>query len=97
MNIGVCRLQFRLSESHSLKDKRSVVRSMLAQVRNRFPVAAAEIEDQDTWQIITIGLASLSNDSRHAGEVVDAAAGFIISSFPQLELLEKEHEIIPAF
>ena len=96
MIIGVCRLQFRLSESHSLKDKRGVVRSMLAQVRNRFPVAAAEIEDQDTWQVITVGLASLANDARYAGEVVDKAAGFLISAFPQLELLEKEHEIIPS-
>lgn len=97
MIVGVCRLQFRLSESQSLKDKRGVVRSMLAKVRNRFPIAAAEIEDQDTWQIITLGLASLTNEGRLAGEIVDKAAGFLVSTYPQLEFLEKEMEIIPAF
>jgi uncharacterized protein YlxP (DUF503 family) len=70
---------------------------MLSQVRNRFPIAIAEIEDQDTWQLITLGLAALSNNSRHAGEVVDSAATFLIDAYPQLDLIEREHEVIPAF
>ena len=47
MVIGVCRLQLILPENHSLKGKRSVVRSICAQVRQTFNVAIAEVEDQD--------------------------------------------------
>jgi len=45
--IGVCRLQLILPDNHSLKGKRSVVRSICARVRQTFNVAIAEVEDQD--------------------------------------------------
>ena len=44
---------------HSLKEKRMIVRSMIAKLQNRFHVSAAEIEEQDTHQIIVIGVAAI--------------------------------------
>ena len=40
---------------HSLKEKRMVVKSLIAQLQNKFHVSAAEVEEQDTHQIIVIG------------------------------------------
>ena len=77
MVIGACRLQLILPDNHSLKGKRSVVRSICAQVRQRFNVAVAEVEDQDLWQVAGLGFAVISADARHADQMVAEIVDFI--------------------
>lgn len=77
MIIGVCRLQLILPENHSLKGKRSVVRSVCAQVRRKFNVAIAEVEDQDSWQVAGLGFAVVSSDGRHVDRMVGEIVDFI--------------------
>lgn len=64
-------MQFRLEGCRSLKDKRSVLQSVVARVRREFQVAVAETGDQDLWGNATIGVACVSNDARHAESVLD--------------------------
>ncbi|TFG46299.1 MAG: DUF503 domain-containing protein [Dehalococcoidia bacterium] len=92
MNVGVLQFSIRLPESHSLKEKRQVVKSLVAQVNNRYNVSAAEVDDQDLWQTARIGAACLSNDKRHTNEVLNKALAFA-STF-DLEMLESNIEII---
>lgn len=77
MVIGVCRVTLHLPASHSLKDKRQVVRSLLARLRNRFDLAVAEVDDQDRWQIATLGLACVSSSAAVADEVLGQALEYI--------------------
>ena len=77
MVIGACRLQLILPDNHSLKGKRSVVRSICAQVRQRFNVAIAEVEDHDLWQVAGLGFAVVSEDGRHADRMVQEIVDFI--------------------
>ena len=77
MVIGVCRLQLILPENHSLKGKRSVVRSICAQVRRTFNAAIAEVEDQDEWQVAGLGFTVVSSDGRHADRMVAEIVDFI--------------------
>ena len=44
---------------HSLKEKRMIVKSLIAKLQNKFHVSAAEIDEQDTHQIIVIGIAAI--------------------------------------
>ena len=44
---------------HSLKEKRMIVKSLIAKLQNRFHLSAAEIDEQDTHHIIVIGIASI--------------------------------------
>jgi uncharacterized protein YlxP (DUF503 family) len=67
--IGALTLTVHVPESQSLKDKRQVVSSLLARIRRQFNVAAAEVEDQDTWQLATLGVVCVSSDRRHADEM----------------------------
>jgi uncharacterized protein YlxP (DUF503 family) len=92
MNVGILQFSIRLPESHSLKEKRQVVKSMVAQLNNRFNVSAAEVADQNLWQTAAIGVACLSNDKRHTNEVLTKALAFA-STF-DLEMLESSMEII---
>ena len=77
MVLGVCRLELILPENHSLKGKRSVVRSICAQVRQKFNVAIAEVEDQDVWQVAGLGFVVVSSDGRHADRMVQEIVDYI--------------------
>ena len=55
MIVGVLRLELQLYSPASLKQKRSIVKSLLGRCRERFPVACAEIGLQDVWQRTQLG------------------------------------------
>ena len=61
MVVGVLRLDLHLHGVHSLKEKRGVVRRLLARCRNRYPVTAAEVGHQELWQRTVIGVALVSS------------------------------------
>jgi uncharacterized protein len=69
MVIGSLTVSIHIPESHSLKEKRQVVQSVVARLRRTFNIAVAEVGDQDTWQLATIGIACVSGDGRHADEM----------------------------
>ena len=77
MNIGVCRIELDLPASHSLKDKRKVVRSIVDRVRSRFNVAIAEVDNTGRWNTATLGITCVSNDGRHANEMLSKVVQFI--------------------
>ena len=57
MVIGVCRFELVLEDNCSLKGKRSVIRPLVAHVRQRFNVAIAEVDDHDDWERAVLGFA----------------------------------------
>jgi hypothetical protein len=61
MPVGVLTLEIQLPYSHSLKEKRAVLRKMRDRLRARFNVAVAELDHQDVWQRATLGIVSISN------------------------------------
>jgi uncharacterized protein YlxP (DUF503 family) len=89
MFVHALAVDLRLPDSHSLKDKRGVLRSILDGARRRYSVAAAEVDHQDKWQRARIGLAVVSGSEAHAIEVLDAVERFIWS-FPEVEVLSAE-------
>ncbi len=94
MHIGVCRLMTHLPESGSLKAKRQVARSLTTRLRNQFNVAVAEVDDNDLWQRLTLGVCCVSNDSSHANEMLSRVVSFVEQFRGDLELLDYETEII---
>ncbi len=77
MVVGTCELIFQLPENHSLKGKRQVSRSLVQQIRGRFNVSVAEVADLDRWQTLAIGVSCVSNDSRHANEILSKIVDFV--------------------
>ncbi len=68
--IGVLTLELRLENSHSLKEKRHVVESLKARLRNKFNVAVAEIDYQDLWQRAAVAAVTVSSDHLHAEKLL---------------------------
>ncbi len=96
LTVGICRVQLRLPENHSLKGKRQVLKSLVARLHNRFNVSAAEVDDHDSWQLASIAIACASNDERHADQVLAAVMSFIRSERLDAEIIDFETEIIHA-
>ena len=95
MHIGAARLTLYLPENGSLKEKRMVVKSVAQRVRNRFNVAVAEVDTQDTWSVATLGITCVSGDARHANEMLSKVIHFIEEERLDADVGEVEIEIIP--
>jgi len=97
MHVGVCRIRFRLPENLSLKGKRGVVKSIISRVTNKFNISVAEVDDQDLWQLATLGICCVSNNKRHANEVLSKVVDFITDSRFEIEIIDYNIEILPVF
>ena len=95
MNVGVCRIRLRLPENTSLKGKRQVLKSITARVGNKFNVSIAEVDDNDFWQVATLGICCVSSDKQHANEVLSKVVSFIVYGRSDVEILDYDIEIIP--
>jgi uncharacterized protein YlxP (DUF503 family) len=83
-----------LPENHSLKGKRQVIRSLTQNIRNRFDVAVAEVDDLDSWQIASIGFCCLSNSAGHANEMLAKIVDFIEGQRLDVELVDYRTEVL---
>jgi len=86
MWVGVLEIDLLLGDVHSLKEKRGVVRPVLAEVRRRFDVSVAEVGDQDLLRRAVIGVALVSGEAAHCYEVLDAVER-LVAGRPELEVL----------
>ncbi len=77
MVVGVCRLTLMVGESHSLKEKRMVLRRIKDRVRQNFNVAIAEVGDQDLWQSAQLGFAVVSNQRGYTEGLVQKVLQFV--------------------
>ncbi len=66
MVVGVCTLELEIPASHSLKDKRHVIKSLIAHVRQDFNVSISEVDSHDNWQHAILGIACVSTDEKYA-------------------------------
>jgi uncharacterized protein YlxP (DUF503 family) len=97
MVIGALRVELDLPESGSLKDKRQVVKSLLARLMNTFRVSAAEVESLDNPRWGVLGVACVSNSAAHANEVLSKAVNFIEANVAEGHLADYQIEILRAF
>lgn len=77
MTVGIARLALFIGASHSLKDKRMVLRRIKDLVRQKFNVSIAEVAENDLWQRAVLGLAVVGNDRRFVETALDEVVGFV--------------------
>jgi uncharacterized protein YlxP (DUF503 family) len=77
MIVATLQIKLYAPECHSLKDKRMIVKSLIQRARNKFNVSIAEIDEQDYYQTIVIGVASVSSNRLQANAVLDEVMHFI--------------------
>ena len=92
MNIAAMTFRLRAPWVHSLKEKRMIVKSLTAQLQNRFHVSAAETDEQDTHQILVIGVAAVVPHSALADSLMEEISRFVEDNC-EAEILEETREI----
>lgn len=80
MIVGSLRVSLHLYSCHSLKEKRRPRRMLLDRARNRFGVAAAEVDDQDTWNLLTLGFAAVGPDKAQVEKVLRQVLDLVAES-----------------
>jgi uncharacterized protein YlxP (DUF503 family) len=88
VTVGVLRLTIYLPENHSLKGKRSVIRTIKARVRNKFNVSIAEAGDHDLWQRALLGISQVGTDQAF----VDAALREVVHAIDDMQIAELGEE-----
>jgi hypothetical protein len=92
MIVGTCLIDIRLNGTRSLKDKRRVIQSLLTRLNREFGLACAEVGDNDIWGRALLGLAYVSNEGRHAEEVLRRAVLWLEGNIDG-EVLSSEIEV----
>jgi uncharacterized protein len=86
MWIGWLEFDVLLRDVRSLKEKRSVIRPVVAELQRKFSLSAAETGAQELYRRAGIGVAVVSGDHSHAVELLDAAER-LVAAHPEFELL----------
>lgn len=77
MFVAVCQISLILPQGNSLKDKRSVVKSILERLRSRFNISVAEVGSQDLLRRLEIGFAAVSNETTYLEGLMQKVINFI--------------------
>lgn len=92
MIIGAAQIKIHIPWSHSLKEKRMVVKSLIAKVDNKFNVSIAEVEEQDIHQIAVIGIACVTSSGIQAQRIINTVIDYI-ETITEAEIIDIQREI----
>ena len=93
MIIGLIQVRLSLPECHSLKEKRSVLRSLKDRSRNEMNISVAEVDDQDLWQSAVLAFVTVAAEKDVVEKRLSAVASFVRSN-PRVVLLEVSTELL---
>jgi uncharacterized protein YlxP (DUF503 family) len=77
MIVGVLKAQLHLQGITSLKEKRSIIKSIIGRLQSRFNISIAEVDHQDEKTSAVVGVALISNDTRFINQQFDSIIDFM--------------------
>jgi uncharacterized protein YlxP (DUF503 family) len=92
--IGLCTLEFHLPGVTSLKEKRSILKSMLKRLHNTFNVSAAEVDFQDSWDSAVIAIGTVTTSTHHANQTISIIINWIEANYPDALIVQQEIEMV---
>lgn len=93
MIVGVCTLRLSIPNNHDLKGKRRVLQSIIAKMREGFNVAVAEVDEQDKWQVATLGIVSVSSEAAYVHGLLTRVVESVEQSRLDASILDYQIEI----
>ena len=92
--IGLCTVEFEFPGVTNLKEKRSILKSLLTRLHNTFNISAAEIDYQDVLQSSVIAFTTVTNDTRHVNQTISTILNWIEANYPDAQIVNQEIEIL---
>lgn len=93
MTVGILKLVLFIHDSNSLKEKRMVLHSLKAKLRNNFNVAVAQIDDDDKWQKTTLAVVGVERNRNNMNSVLSGIVNFV-EKFNRINLIDYGMELI---
>jgi uncharacterized protein len=87
MLAALCRIDLRIPGCSSLKEKRHVLNTLTASLRQKFNVSVAEVDHQDLWQRATLGVSSVAGEAYHLRRVLHEVERHI-GTYPAVEVID---------
>ena len=98
MNVAACVVTLHLFDTYSLKEKRSLVQSMMTRLRGRYNVSQAEVESQGSLSLAVLGISCVNTAASHAPETIDSAVRFIDGQIVgRAEIVDVQTEVFGGF
>ncbi|HEX3053239.1 MAG TPA: DUF503 domain-containing protein [Aggregatilineaceae bacterium] len=94
MVIVAATVDLHLPGVNSLKEKRGILKTLLARLHKEFNIAVAEVDLHDVWRSAAIGIAIISTAEDHAESKLETILGWIERNRPDLEIVDHTFEII---
>ncbi len=92
--LGLCTVEFELPGVTTLKEKRSILKSLLTRLHNQFNVSTAEIDYHDAVNASVIAFTLVTNDTRFANQTISTILNWIEAKYPDALIVNQEIEIL---
>lgn len=92
MIVGVCEIELFIRDSSSLKDKRNIIRSIKSRLKNKYNISIAETGETNSHKYATLGIATVSKDSKRIQRVISKAKDYI-ETIPEVMIIKSNMEI----
>lgn len=92
--IGLCTIEFELPGVTTIKEKRSILKSLLTRLHNKFNVSTAEIDHHDHVQSSVIAFTTVTTGTRHANQTISTVINWIEASYPDALIVNQDIEIL---
>ncbi len=89
MIVDAKKISFKIYASFSLKDKRSIIKSIINKISNKYPVSIAEVDAHDMLNNGILGIAIVSNSAAHNTKVLDSVIQYIESNY-EIDIISVE-------
>lgn len=94
IKIGLVTIELHLAGIGSLKEKRGIIKSLTTRLQKQFNVSVAEVGYHDSWQSSAIAVATVTNSSALANQVIDSVLKWIERNYPDAEIVDEVIEIL---
>lgn len=94
MFVATCVLTLQLDGVYSLKEKRSIVKSIVSRLHREFNVSVAEVDGQDAWGTAFIGLAAVGNDRAYLHRLLEKSVAWVETHRPDAPIAAYSIEIL---
>ncbi len=92
--IGLCTLELHLPGVESLKEKRSLLKSLLKRLHTTFNVATSEVDYHDVWESSVIAIVTVSTSNQHIDQSINTIIKWIEQHYPDAQIVNQEIEIV---
>ena len=93
MVVGTAKISLYIKDNRSLKEKRKIVKSIIAKVHQRFNASIAEVDSNDKWQMVGLGISVVGNNRRFVNSALDNILTYLDSLYLG-DIIDSDIEIV---